>query len=212
MRYAATVMLGVATSLSALSAFEGVKWRGLQSAAASQSTSLGVVSARFATKADEQTVANVVIFIAWAQAVAKELSPEDLKTGGYTPKAGAHSRFLYERLPKEFRPAMAAWLAKRPFQNKDAPATPFEMPEYRLVAAKRAAHFHDQAEARSADAATARLRADSYAAIPILFSMVLFLTGIANQSQDGRVKTSLLAMAFALMLAGGVALAAVAMA
>jgi hypothetical protein len=46
--------------------------------------------------------------------------------------------FYRTRFRDEFRPAFAAWIATRPFDNRDAPRTPFAMPQYRLAATQDA--------------------------------------------------------------------------
>jgi hypothetical protein len=205
LRLLSTIILGLGTAFSSWSAFEGAR----QNAASSQATTLHVKAARQAARADQQAAVHVGFFVAWAQAVADENSPEQLKRHGYLPGAHAHSSLILKRFPKEFRPAMTAWLATRPFQNPDAPSTPFNMPEYRLEPAETAAQFDDRAEARSAAAKDASLHADRFVALPVLFSTALFLAGMGVQRSGGRMQEVMLGLASLILVSGCVALAAV---
>jgi hypothetical protein len=208
-RLSSLVILGLSTILSSWSAFEGAKWRGRQSADSSRSTTLHVKAARQSASAEQREALHVGLFVAWAQAVASEQSPLQLKRNGYRPAAHAHSTLLLSRFPDDLKPAMAAWLAAHPFQDADVPATPFELPEYRLEAADDAVRLDEQAEVQSAKAKNDSLHADRFVALPVLFSTALFLAGMGAQRAGGRTQELMLAMAFLILIAASVALALV---
>jgi hypothetical protein len=69
--------------------------------------------------------------------------------------------FYRERLRDEFKPAFAPWLATHPFERRDAPPTPFAMPQYRLEARAEADCSETTAAAFSDQAKDANQRADN---------------------------------------------------
>ncbi len=197
----ATVMMALAAILAAWAAFQSAKWSGRQSIAFSEAAASRTVAARFATRADQQAALDANIFIAWVQAVAAEVSPDELRARGYEPKPGTLSNFLFARFPKELESAVEAWLATRPFQNAEAPATPFEMPEYRREALAEAERLNENAEARSEDARTFNLHSDRYVATNVLFAMILFFAGVATKLESRLAQRLMLGLAFVFMLA-----------
>src|SRR5207344_1202879 len=78
------------------------------------------------------------------------------------------AEFYEARFRDEFQPAFDAWLATDPLVNRDAPPTPFAMPEYVVAAETQAAHLDDQAEASAATVRRNILRASNYVLAVVL--------------------------------------------
>lgn len=202
----ATIMLGLATVLAAWSAFQAAKWSGRQAIAFSEAGAKRVLASTYATGADQRRALDANIFIAWAQAVASEERASELRAHGYQPKVGTLSNFFFRRFPPELERATKAWLATRPFRTRQAPATPFEMPEYRLPSSETAKRLFDQAEGRAADARLFNLRSDRYVALTILFATVLFLSGIATKVEGRLIRRVTLGLSLVILVGSVVVL------
>jgi hypothetical protein len=100
--------------------------------------------------------------------------------------------FYRTRFRREFRPALRAWRATKPFENPDAPLTPFAMPQYRLAAAADAERLDQAAEASSASVATNIQRATTYVLGMVLFAVALFFAGISTKLRSPPLRRSLL--------------------
>jgi len=82
---------------------------------------------------------------------------------GNESRNSGQAKWVYEaRFRDEFLPAFTAWLATDPLANADAPATPFEMPEYRLKLIDDAAQVRPEAETVNISAAEAGQATDAY--------------------------------------------------
>jgi hypothetical protein len=187
--FVATVILAIASVLTAWSAFQATKWSGLQSIAFSESAAARAAWNRATTQAATAREIDISLFLAWLQALARERAEgRSAAAPGqpYRPQPGTVSGFLFERLRKEFKPAMEAWLATRPIANPDAPPSPFAMREYSLAAEEEAKTFSDRAEERAADARRYNTQSDAYVGTTVFLSLVLFFSGIASKL-EGRL-------------------------
>lgn len=86
---------------------------------------------------------------------------------------------LYERFRAEARPAVDAWLATQPRINPEAPPGPFQMPEYRVSLAERAAQLEEEAANLFEKGKAANEHSDDYVLNAVILASVLFLAGIA---------------------------------
>jgi hypothetical protein len=82
---------------------------------------------------------------------------------------------------REFRPAFAAWLAAKPFEEPRAPPTPFAMRQYRLKASTEADRLETTAAAASERAKEANQRTDNYMLAVVLFASSLFFAGLSTK-------------------------------
>ncbi|HEY6583666.1 MAG TPA: hypothetical protein VIZ29_02360, partial [Gaiellaceae bacterium] len=161
---AATVLLAFATVATAWSAYQARVWTGEQSQGYSRATASRIAVNRSAALANRQVQIDVATFTEWVDARASDRT--DL------------ADFYRTRFRDEFRPAFAAWIATRPFENADAPPTPFAMPQYRLAATQEAERLEAQAAAGSDRAKDANERADNYMLAVVLFASSLFFAGL----------------------------------
>ena len=116
----ATVLLAVATVATAWSGYQSTRWNGEQAKAGARANALRIESAKFAGLANTQTIVDVSVFTNWVNAYAENKTEL--------------ADFYFTRFRKEFKPAVAAWIATRPLKNPNAPPTPFAMPQYKLEA------------------------------------------------------------------------------
>ena len=123
----ATVLLAMATVLTAWSVFEANKWSGTQAIHFAQASALRTNSAKAASAANAEEVIDVDTFVSWAAAFDRERRANPTAStgpnGAYKPNPKTLSGFLFLRFRPEFRTAVDAWLALRPLQNPQAPST-----------------------------------------------------------------------------------------
>jgi hypothetical protein len=156
---------------------------GLQPATASR-----IAVNRSAALANRQVQIDVATFTEWVDARAAHRT--DL------------ADFYRTRFRDEFRPAFSAWIATRPFDNRDAPRTPFAMPEYRLKASQEAERLEATAAGDSERAKDANQRADNYMLALVLFASSLFFAGLSTKLQSRLATTLTLCLGAAVFLVG----------
>ncbi len=206
----ATIVLAVATILTAWSGFESGKWGGEQSVNFSEAGAARTESTRADTLGGQLAQIDVAMYIDWVTALSDELATgavTEASLSPYTPTDGTVSGFLYARFRDEFLPAVDAWLATEPIVNDAAPKTPFEMDEYvnaQLVEAKRLTAVADQ---KADDARTANQNGDNYVLTMVLFASVLFFAGVSSKMNRPRNRVTVLGFGIATLTVGLVILA-----
>lgn len=202
----ATILIAIATVLTAWSAFQSTKWSGLQANAYAAAGAKRTESAKAANRADTQISIDVTVFADWLGALSDELrlDPDSsmAPNGRYEPDPTMLSGVLFDRFRDEFKPAVRAWLDQDPLDNPDADATPFVVSEYRLAEDERAARLTTKADALSETARDANQRGDNYVLTTVLFAAVLFFAGISTKFVAIRNHTTMIVLAVLLLLAG----------
>lgn len=184
------LFMALAAVGTAWAGFESAKWNGVQATSYASDGADRAEASRAAILAGQQRTIDVVSFTAWLNALNAEIvdDPSARPKGNYTPNKDAVSGFLFERFRPEFRPAVNAWLATHPLSNSSAPATPFDMPQYRLAAQQRSDRLVDRAEKLSAAARAANQRSDNYVLTAVVFATVLFFSGMASKAIGRRIQ------------------------
>lgn len=196
----ATVLLALAAIATAWAGFQSSKWGGVQATSFSQAGASRTESVRASTQAGQQTQIDVATYINWLNAAVTDIREgeiPDLEPGErYEPTPETPSGFFFVRMREEFRPALDAWLDTDPFDDPDAPATPFEMPEYVLEAQTTAEELEDKADQLAADAGQANQRSDNYVISAVLFATSLFFAALASKLKSHRSQNAALVVAF----------------
>ena len=182
----ATVLLAIATVATAWSGYQASRWNGEQAKAFSRGNAARIESTRASGLADTQTQIDVATFTQWANA--------------YALNQGRLSSFYFRRFREEFRPAVNAWIATRPLQNRDAPLTPFAMPQYQLAARAEADRLEAEAEAHAAEARRNVQRATNYVLGVVLFATSLFFAGMSAKLRTRRLRIVLLSFGVVVFL------------
>ncbi|MGI9585494.1 MAG: hypothetical protein ACR2N7_07860 [Acidimicrobiia bacterium] len=200
----ATVVLAIATILTAWSAFQAGKWGGTQAINFSEAGVARTESTRADTRAGQLIQIDAAMYLDWVSAyieeVRAELIPAD--SSSYEPSAGTVSGFLYNRFRDEFRPAIDAWLATDPVNNPDAPETPFVMDEYVVAESVLALELSAEADEKGQDARDANQNGDNYVLTMVLFASVLFFAGVSAKLVAKRNRLIALGFGIFLLLAG----------
>ena len=176
-------MAAVAT---AWSSYQATRWNGEQAKAASQTNGIRIDAARAQSEAEAETEVDVATFIQWVDANAHD--DADL------------AEFYEARFRDEFQPAFDAWLATDPLLNRDAPATPFAMPEYQLESQTEADRLDQQGEASAATVRRDIVRASNYVLGVVLFAVALFFAGISTKLASDRLRLVTLVVGYTVFL------------
>jgi hypothetical protein len=186
----ATVLLAIAAVATAWSSYQANRWNGEASKASGRVTALRIDAARSQGLAQSQTQVDIATYIQWVNATIET--------------EGDLADFYLERFRDEFRPAFDAWTATNPFEDADAPPSPFAMEEYRLEAGVEADQLDAEAEATAEVVRRNLQRSANYVLGVVLFAVALFFAGISTKLQSRGLKTILLAVG-GLMFVGAAA-------
>jgi hypothetical protein len=170
----AAVLLSVAALATAWSSYQASRWTSEQAKAAGLANAARVESTRSSGLANTQTQIDVAIFISWVDARLRDET--ELTT------------FYEQRFRAEFKPAFQAWIQTDPFDNSEAPPSPFAMKEYQLAATQQADELAATAEASAELARTDIQRASNYVLGVVLFATALFFAGISTKLQSTRLR------------------------
>jgi hypothetical protein len=183
---AATVLLPVAAVATAWAAYQSARWHGQQAESQSASIAARVESTRAANVANRQAQIDVALFTQWVDAYARDETEL--------------ASFYRKRFRAEFEPAFEAWVATKPRENRDAPLSPFAMPQYKLAASAQADRLEAQAAAASQRVGTFIQRADNYSLAVVLFAASLFFAGISTRLHSPTPRMVVLGLGYALFL------------
>jgi len=205
----ATIVLAVATILTAWSGFESGKWGGDQAVNFSEAGAARTESTRADTLGGQLVQIDVAMYIDWVAAISGELAdgtitPESLSP--YSPTDLTVSGFLYKRFRDEFLPAVDAWLATEPMTNDDAPKTPFLMEEYVVEQRVEAVRLAAVADEKAMAARTANQNGDNYVLTMVLFASVLFFAGVSSKMNRPRNRMIILGFGVVTLTVGVVIL------
>jgi hypothetical protein len=182
----ATLLLALAAVGTAWSGYQANRWNGEQVKAGSRTNALRIDAARAQGLSEAETQVDVATYIEWVKAYAAE--DEVLQD------------FFEARFREDFRPAFDAWLATDPFDNPDAPLTPFKMEEYQ-PASRTEAERLDAAAAASAEVVQRNLqRSANYVLAVVLFAVTLFFAGVSTKLPSRRMQVVLLTAGWTVFL------------
>jgi len=182
----ATLLLALAAVATAWSGYQANRWNGEQVKAGSRTNALRIDAARAQGLSEAETQVDVATYIEWVKAYAAE--DEVLQD------------FFEARFREDFRPAFDAWLATDPFEDPDAPLTPFKMEEYQPASRTEAARL-DAAAAASAEVVQRNLqRSANYVLAVVLFAVTLFFAGVSTKLDSRRMQVVLLTAGWAVFL------------
>lgn len=168
----AVILLSVTAIATAWSGFQSSKWGGEMSISFSKASTARIEASRADGNANRQLTIQVQLYTQWIEAYAAD----DMVLADY----------LSARFPEPLASAWAAWIALEPQQNPDAPASPFEMPQYVQPDAVASKEADARADALFQQALDNNQRGDNYTLLAVVFATVLFFAAVS-----GRVKRNL---------------------
>ncbi len=189
----AVLLIALTAVMTAWSAFEASKWGGVMSINFAEAGAARTESIRNSDEANQQFTVDVSLSTQFADATAN----------GNAELA----EFYRDRFPERLAVATDAWLKTKPFENADAPSSPFDMKEYVLAASDRADELEKQAEAKSTAARTANQNGDNYTLTSVLFASVILLSALSGKVRALRTAHLLLGLAVVMFLGSVVIIA-----
>jgi len=181
-------VLAIAALATAWSSYQASLWDGIQSSNYTQASGSRTNAAQQRTAANQFRLADLSIFENYIDATIRD---ED-----------EIADFYFQRFRDEFRVAYDAWIALDPFNNPDAPGSPFAMAEYQLAQETEAQRLEERADALFADGEDANTFSDIYTLTTLLFAAVLFFAAISERFEYYRARIILLTLAGIGLVAG----------
>ncbi len=188
----AVVLLSVTAIATAWSGFQASKWGGEMSIAFSKASTARIEASRADGNANRQLTIQVQLYTQWIAAFADE--DEELAS------------YLSGRFPEPLASAWTAWIALRPQQNPDAPASPFDMPEYVQPDAIASKEADARADGLFQQALDNNQRGDNYTLLAVVFATVLFFAAISGRVKKTSNAWFLLGIGFVLFVGAAVLL------
>lgn len=177
------LVLSVAGLLTSWSSFQSLLWEGRQAAHYSRANLIRTKASTAELQADARRAIDVHLFSAWM--AAKSTGKDKL------------AEIYRVRFPPELRTAFDAWMRTNPFENPNAPASPFSNGGVRPPGEQASGSLGEQA-AREFDAGIEANRiADDFAQATVFFAIALFFGGIAQVFRFRSARLILLAVALA---------------
>ncbi len=161
------VVMSMTAILTAWSSFQSAQWLAVQTEAYGDAANDQTESVRSSNEARQATSIDLAIFLSWLDA----RTSDDLATAD----------FIYAGFTDRLRIATDAWLTHDPFNDPEAPTSPFTMEEYVVPAADLAEELAQSAEEHTIAAQEATERAGDYILTTVLFATVLFFASISTK-------------------------------
>ncbi len=184
----ATVLLAFAALATAWTGYQASLWDGIQSSNYTQASAARTEAAQLRTEANSYRLADLSVFQNYVDAFID--GDEEL------------AAFYRDRFRPEFEPAYEAWIALDPFENPDAPPSPFALVEYQLQADDEAVALELRADTLFEEGEIANTDSDEYTLATLLFAVVLFFAAISERFDYIRMRVILLSLAAAGLIAG----------
>jgi hypothetical protein len=184
----AVLLLSLTTLATAWSGYQAARWSGEQSQLYARASATRIAAQRQATTAGQLRIDDLLYFNGWL----------DAREAGDTRLAAIYER----RFRPEFVPAYRAWLAQKPFTNREAVPGPTYMPQYQpsgLAAAKR---LDARADDLYREGTAGKSNDDKYILSTVFFAAVLFFAGISLRLEWRPLRGFVLGLA-SLLLVGG---------
>jgi hypothetical protein len=180
------VVLALVAIATAWAGYQAAKWDSVQSLLYGRASKLRVEAQGKAGYATQIQLYNALTVSEWLKADA----------AGNTKLAELFER----RLLPEIRPAFEAWKATDPIHNPNAPAGPAQMPQYHSATTEEAQKLDQEAAGVFEEGTQARERADQYVRVTVTLATVLLLAALSQRFRTTSIRTSLIILAFIVLL------------
>jgi len=198
-----TLLLSLATILTAWSAFQAAAWSDEQNKADEGATTALIESARASSRAAALGVIDLTLWDQWVNDIRRERDADpSLPMPGprYVPTPGSDSAFTYGRFREEFVPAFERWLAGDPFVDPDAPSVPIVLPEYQVSQEHEANVFARKARILQAESDDEGDTTRAYVSLTVIYASVLALAALAVKLKRQRSREMTLGVSGAIFV------------
>ena len=174
-------LLSFATVASAWCAYQSSRWNGVQTISFFEANNARSESIRKSNEALQLATIDVGMFTEFVTA--------------YTEGNQQMMDIIMQRFRPEMKPAVEAWLATDPFNNPDAPPSPFAMGEYKSVSQLESDRLLMVSEQKFQEARKANQTSDNYIMLTVVFASVLFFCGISTNFESFPIRAALIVLA-----------------
>jgi len=174
-------LLSFATVASAWCAYQSSRWNGVQTISFFEANNVRSESIRKSNEAFQLAAIDIGMFTEFVAA--------------YTEDNQRMMDIIMQRFRPEMKPAVEAWLATDPFNNIDAPPSPFVMEEYKSAAQVESDRLLTVSERKFQEAKQANQTSDNYVMLTVIFASVLFFCGISTNFENLPIRAILLVIA-----------------
>jgi hypothetical protein len=164
---ASLVLISLAAVLSALCGYQSGRWGGRSALLYNEAANYRVMAAEAHDTANELRMIDIGVFLRYADA--------------YNAHDDAMKSFLFARFRPEAKRAIEAWIATKPLHNRNAPSSPFAMPQYHLQAAADSKRDNAKAATFLQDAQEANHHSEDFLLLTVIFAGVSFLAGVSTK-------------------------------
>jgi len=161
-----TVLLSLATILSAWCVYEASQWNGEQYFRIEDESMADRKRLQQEIASQQRLSAEAMLFL---QFVSARVDGNDCL-----------SNFLLNRFPEHLKVAVIAWNKLDPMNNPNAPLSPMQMKEFILPEEADIARYKAEAKKFKMEANQCDNNADNYMLLSVLLSMVLFFCGLSG--------------------------------
>jgi hypothetical protein len=182
---AAVVVISIAAVLTAWCGYESARWSELQAESYNNAMALRIQASEARDRGNALTSIDVGLYVQYLTA----------KDAGRTTFA----KYLSDRFRPEFKTALNAWLATKPDARRDAPKSPFSMPEYLLKSEAEARTFDSRATETFNTAVKANQISDRYVLLTVSMATVSFLGGVGSKLRYPR-HVVMVSLAFVILI------------
>jgi hypothetical protein len=182
-------ILALATIATAWCAYQSARWSGVMTINFAKSNTARTQSVKQQTAGGQLIQVDVGLFLEFVNAVINE--KEEL------------AEFVKEKwFSDDLKAATDAWMATDPIDNPDAPASPFNMPEYKSRGILLSQSYNTLGDSYRQDALDSNQRSDNYVLLAVLFATVLFFAGICTKFKQQWMQISFLVLAITILCVG----------
>jgi len=174
-------LLSFATVASAWCAYQSSRWNGVQTITFFDANNARSESIRKSNEALQLATIDVGMFTEFVAA--------------YTEGNQQMMDIIMHRFRPEMKPAVEAWLATDPFNNPDAPPSPFAMGEYKSASQLESDRLLTVSERKFQEAKQANQTSDNYVLLTVVFASVLFFCGISTNFERLPIRVALIVFA-----------------
>lgn len=176
-----TILLSAATVLSAWCVYQSSQWSGEQYFRIDDETAANQFRLQYEVSGAQRQTAELQLFLEYSTAIS------DSNT--------RLADFLFDRFPRSFKKVFGAWMELDPYNNPDAPSSPFRMKEYVIPELVEAKKYEEQALAFKKAANESDSNSDNYVLLSLILSTVLFFSGMSGVTDSHRNQKILLGTA-----------------
>lgn len=176
-----TILLSVATVLSAWCVYQSSQWSGEQYFRIDDETTANQFRLQYEVAGAQRKTAELQLFLEYSTAIADS----NYKLAD----------FLFDRFPGSFKKVFTKWMKLDPYNDPDAPSSPFVMKEYSIPELEEAKKHEEEALTFKKAANESDNHSDNYVLLSLILSMVLFFSGMCGVADSRRSQWILLGVA-----------------